>query len=151
MEEQKKPELQVSFDKEIGSFAIVDYETQKQMFIDYVNGIKVGVVNDEMQRKVYKANKVALNKLKDSIKTQRLATKRLVESQFSYIEKLIGTKVDEYDKALKDYQARISADLGEEVVVGKELSATLTIKGNEALLKQVLEYANTLGLKGEIE
>ena len=156
-ETNRKLGLQVSFDKEVGSFAIIDYELQKQAFIDYINALEVKPITNDVDRKKYTANRASLNKLRDEIKSQRIATTKLVSSQFTFIEKLIDSKSKEYNEEVKKYdaeqEAKKNAVLVEEteVVVGKEETHTLVLNGSKTLLEQVLQFARTLGLEGEVK
>ena len=151
-----KPELQISYAEEVGSFAIVDYEEQKQKFVDFINGLEVKPITSDEEKRKARANRASLNKLEDKIKSQRITSTKLIGSQFSYLEKLIKAKSQEYDKAVKEYEAKQkeiaeTTVVEEETVVGKVKTYTLTIQGEEALLNKVLDYAKTLGLGGEIE
>lgn len=156
-ETNRKLGLQVSFDKEVGSFAIIDYELQKQAFIDYINALEVKPITNDIDRKKYTANRASLNKLRDEIKSQRIATTKLVSSQFTFIEKLIDSKSKEYNEEVKKYdaeqEAKKNAVLVEEteVVIGKEETHTLVLNGSKTLLEQVLQFARTLGLEGEVK
>ena len=157
MEEEKKNlELQVSFDGAVGSFAIVGYEKQKQAFIDYINGLKVEPLTNDVDRKKYTNNRATLNKIRDKVKSQRIATTKLVETQFKEIEKLVDGKSKEFNEAVKNYDAEQEAKKATEVVentevvVGNEPTYELTLKGSKSALALVLEYARTLGLEGEI-
>ena len=156
-EKNRKLGLQVSFDQAIGSFAILDYETQKQAFIDYINALQVKPLTNEIDRKKYTANRASLNKLRDEIKSQRIATTKLISTQFTFIEKLIDSKSKEYNEAVKAYDAeqeeKTNALVVEEteVVVGKEETHTLVLNGSKIALEQVLQFANTLGLQREIK
>lgn len=158
MEEEKKNlELQVNFDKAIGSFAIVNYEAQKQAFIAYINGLVVEPLTNDVDRKKYTNNRATLNKMRDKIKSQRIATTKLIDTQFKEIEKLIDNKSKEYNEAVKNYDAEQEAKKATEVVentevvVGKEETHKLVLNGSKVALEQVLEFAKTLGLQGEIE
>ena len=146
----EKLELQVSFDEAFGSFAIIGYEDQKKRFVDFVNALVVKPITNDIERKSYRLNRVSINKVKDKIKSQRIATTKLVGNQFKEIETMLEEKANEYDRAIKEYDAS-KAEPSEEIIVGKELTQTLIIKGGEALLTQVLEYAKSLGLQGEIK
>lgn len=158
MEEKKKLDLVVNYDKAIGSFSIIDYEQQKQAFVDFVNSLEVKPLTNDFDRKKYTANRATLNKLRDKIKTQRIATTKIVESQFKAIEKMLDSKSKEYDSEVKRYDAELEKAKEvvvdeENVVVGTEepKTYTLLLNGSKTALEQVLEYAKSLGLEGEIK
>jgi len=158
MEEQKnKLDLVVNYDKAIGSFSIINYDEQKKMFEDFVNSLEVKTLTNDIDRKKYTANRATLNKLRDKIKSNRIATTKLIDTQFKVIEKLLDNKSKEYDKEVKRYDAeqeeKKNALVVEEteVVVGKEETHKLVLNGSKLVLEQVLEYAKSLGLEGEIE
>ena len=158
MKDQKTSlDLVVNYEKETGSFAIIDFEKQKQAFVDFVGGLKVVPIKDDFERKKYTGNRATLNKLRDKIKTQRIVTTKLIEKQFKEIEKLLDNKSKEYDKAVKDYDKQQEEKLNTavventEVVVGKEDTHKLVLNGSKTALEKVLDFAQSLGLEGEIE
>lgn len=156
-EEVQKLALQVNYNKEIGSFSIINYEKQKQAFVDYINGLKVETLTNDIDRKKYTNNRATLNKIRDKVKSQRIATTKLIDTQFKEIEKLVDTKSKEFDKEVKRYdseqEAKKATEVIEntEVVVGKTETHKLVLNGSKTALEQVLAFAQTLGLQGEIE
>lgn len=156
-ENKKQLDLIVNYDTALGSFAIVDYDAQKKAFEDFVNSLVVKPLTNDIDRKKYTANRATLNKLRDKIKTNRIATTKLIATQFQTIEKMLDSKAKEFDKEVKQYDAEQEEKLNTavventEVVVGKEDTHKLVLVGSKTALEQVLIFARELGLEGEIE